>query len=90
MLAIKSEAYDVIEYLFSRGKAVVDIKAKDRKGWTAFLYACANSRWGTVSMLLKHGANIKDVSKHANSALMIAIDEDHTAIIKLLKAAGAK
>jgi len=46
--------YDVVEALLMRG---AQVDACDEYGYTSLKVACKHSRWATVRLLLRHGAN---------------------------------
>lgn len=53
------------------------------------MYAADGGSVESVTLLLNVGANVNDVNKDKKSALMLACEKGHTAVVDLLLKAGA-
>ena len=74
-------------------KVLLDAGAKvnetNNDGQTALIVAAQNNLVHNVRALILAGANVNARDKEGKSALMYALDEDHKAVVRLLKAHGA-
>lgn len=74
-------------------KVLLDAGAKvnetNNDGETALIVASKNELVHNVRALILAGANVNARDKEGKSALMYALDEDHKAVVRLLKAHGA-
>ena len=74
--------------LLDRG-ADVQAQTTDTR-WTALMLAASRGHADTVRLLLEHGAGVHAKTKDGRTALMLAVGSNHTAVMQLLKRAGAK
>jgi ankyrin repeat protein len=79
---------ETTKVLLDRG---AEVNARDRIGATALLYAVANGSTETTRVLLGRGADVNTrIMFSGGAALYYAKANGHTAIVRLLKQAGAK
>ena len=69
--------------------AGAEADAKDSDGFTALMNV-TNGGTEIVQILLDAGADVNEKTDNGRSALLIADEEGHTAIVELLKKAGAE
>jgi hypothetical protein len=67
-----------------------DVNAKDDNGWTALMSAARTGHRNAAEVLLDRGADVNAKTKGGWTALKAAQGEEHTVIVALLKACGAK
>lgn len=67
-----------------------DIDSRDDAGRTALLLATLHDRKEAVAFLLAHGANPNAADAGGVTPLSAAIAGNHSAIIRMLKGAGAR
>jgi ankyrin repeat protein len=60
---------------------------KDHK--TALMYAAEYGRTDTVNYLVRHGSDINTIDAMGQTALMLAVQKGHTAVVTLLRDRGA-
>jgi len=74
-------------------KVLLDAGAKvnetNNEGKTALMIAAENGLVHNVHALILAGANVNARDKEGKSALMYALEDDHKAVVRLLKAHGA-
>lgn len=75
--------------LSGRARTYVDVNQPDEEGTTPLIYACCFGHIVMAAKLLDVGANPNGQDKHAWSALMWAMNNNHTGIVKLLLERGA-
>ena len=85
-IASKRGHTSVIKILLSHG---ADVDAMTDWG-SPLYYAARNGHYSTVQLLLKNGADVNARSKKSRTALQIAKSQGHSAVVDLLKAAGAR
>ncbi len=73
-----------LEQLQMSLKSNAQIDARDERGATALMYACAANQVGIVEELLKNGANKSLKTHKGNHAMFFAIQEKHNEIIVML------
>jgi hypothetical protein len=71
-------------------KAGSDPLASDHEGWTVLMSAARNGDERIVDLLLKAGASADTVDKDGNSAIGIAQQFGHSAVVSRLKAAKGR
>ncbi len=97
---IKNECCDDTALLWAAGKGHTkivkalldkgaDINAKNFGGYTALMRAVEFGHTPTVQTLIDKGVDV-NIKHDDKTALLLAEEDNHTEIIKLLKAAGAK
>jgi uncharacterized protein len=86
MAALASKAR-VLKLLLERG-ADPNLMAVDDS--TALMMAAHQASYTSVESLLKHGASVNEKNNAGKTALKLATEKKHTAIVALLKAAGAQ
>jgi ankyrin repeat protein len=67
-----------------------DVNARFGKGFTPLMLAAASGDTLVVRALIEHQADLDVKNDNGHTALEIADDKDHDAVVKQLKAAGAK
>ncbi len=63
---------------------LIDINQRDYNGWTVLMYASYYGYIDVVDILLDLGANINEKSKLEDTALQLAISQEHKKIVDLL------
>ncbi len=81
------EDIDAIKRLLNEGK--LNLKEKDKYGFTVLHRAAAEGRTETVRLLLAAGAEVDEGDKHRLTALFHAAHRNQGAVVKLLILAGA-
>ena len=69
--------------------AGADVNKADIDGWTPLLFAAYGGHTETVKWLIEKGADVNKADKNGITPLRRAIMQNNTAIVELLKAAGA-
>ncbi len=82
---------DFAEFLLTSGADINEAATSGEvAGWAAIHYAASNGHTELIQFLIKNGADVNATTKDGKTPLSIATDGGYTAIIKILKAAGAK
>lgn len=85
------EHMTMINYLLANGSSVDESPVSgDLKGFTPLIYAARDNYLEIAKFLIEHGANVNAKNLHDQTPLSVAEDENHTDMVKLLKANGAK
>ncbi|MDD5454971.1 MAG: ankyrin repeat domain-containing protein [Candidatus Ratteibacteria bacterium] len=84
MMASITGQTDTVKLLIDKG---TDVNAKNNNGITALMLASGTN---TVKLLIEKGADVNIKANDSYTALKIASERGDTAIIELLKQAGAK
>ncbi len=66
-----------------------DVNARDDKGATALMWACALGHTGVVKILLNQKADVHAKDEKGATALMWAAARGHTGVVKILLSHGA-
>lgn len=85
-LAAGEGRLEVVRYLLDQG---ADVNAREQFGDTALIEAVFNGQLAAVKELLFRGADVNTIGD-GGTALDIATNRNHTAIVDLLKHRGAK
>ncbi len=84
MLAVQNGQTNMVKWLLRRGGKPNDT---DNKGWTALMLSTSVE---ISQLLIKHGANVNHhVEGKGYTPLMVAAEEGHAALVKLLLSNGA-
>ena len=70
-------------------EAGAEVDAHNHLGMTALLHAARNGNAETVRRLLLHGASVNQRMNDGATALFLANEQGHTAIVNLLTIFGA-
>jgi ankyrin repeat protein len=62
-----------------------DINKKEYDGYTALIRAALNGHTSIVEILISKGADLHAKTKHDQSALTLALDNNHSRIVELLQ-----
>jgi ankyrin repeat protein len=93
MNAVYNKKKEIAEYLIEKG---TDVNAKDPNGWSALMLAAMAGEAESVQSLIKAGADVNSKTNDGETPLQRAEKiqnaklKDMTAIIDILKKAGAK
>jgi len=79
--AAKGKQFQWINDLINKG---ADVKAKDKHGDTALIWAAYWGSFDTVKLLLEHKADIQSISKCGWTAGSLASTKGHTAVAEIL------
>jgi hypothetical protein len=77
----------IAERLIDAG-ADVDAVPSDQSGWTALIAASAHGMTSTVELLLRRGADPDIKARNGQTALLIAREQGHADVVRLLEAAS--
>ncbi len=84
------EYMKMINFLLANGASVDESPVSgDLKGFTPLIYA-ARDNYLEIAILIEHGANVNAKNVYDQTPLSVAEDGNHTDMVKLLKAHGAK
>ena len=86
MSVAQEENVEVLKVLLDAGAKVNDT---NNDGQTALMLAAGVGRLHNVRALILAGANVNARDKEGKSALMYATEDDHRAVVRLLKTHGA-
>ena len=68
----------------------VDVNVRDERGNTPLIEAARYGHDDTAKALIDHGAEIEAKNNDNQTALMLAVQNDHKSVVKVLSEAGAK
>jgi ankyrin repeat protein len=88
MVAVKGGQTDAVKSLLS-GKDV-DVNITDTEGNTPLIEAARFGHDDIARTLIAHGADLQAKNKDGDSALMLAVKNEHQDMVKVLTEAGAK
>jgi hypothetical protein len=77
-----------VESLLKSGADINHVE--ENLDWTPLMFASFNGNTDVVAALVRHHPNLDYRNRGGKTALRFAIENDHPAIVRLLKAAGAK
>ena len=86
LLAAREGRFDAVRYLLDQG---ADVNARDERGRSALTEATFYGNTPVIKELMLRGADVNAVSDEG-TALDIALNTKHDAIVELLKHYGAK
>ena len=86
-----SESTTLAEFLLSKGANVDEAETSGpAAGYTCLMMAARNQKPDLVKFLVKNGANVNAKAKNGATPLNLAVKENDTVMVKLLKELGAK
>jgi ankyrin repeat protein len=84
--ASRNNHLEVMEYLIAQG---ADVNKRLGDNTTALMWACKQGQLQAAQLLIKHGALVLPADNEGNTALHHAAGQSNTALVLLLKQAGA-
>lgn len=87
VLALDNEYFDLVDLMLGKG---AEISARDKNGWTPLIWASIKGRKRSVEFLLERRADLHVCSNDGWNAITGAFFKQHTGIVDLLKAHGAR
>ena len=80
-LAIMCGNMELAQFFIDRG---ADVFSTDRDGWTPMHYAARTGSREMAELLIYHGSRVNDLDKYGSSPLDLAIQYEHTDIMRFL------